>query len=125
MFNANVINNTISLIIISRKLSIYARWHILLSLHTAAFHFVAVAVVLLACARGRSSEGYAHHCRAAEAAAYGVVESVHVFGQETPAYGTQGFYFFGFVGHLLSLAERYGRAVLQSDLSVQPWGGTA
>lgn len=71
--------------------------HCPLLLHSSVFHFFSLRVILLALPRGRGGERDADHCRAVQAAADGVVERIHVAGQEALADGTEGFNLFFFI----------------------------
>ena len=84
-------------------------------LHPPVLHLLPFPIVLLALAGRRRGEGDAHHCRAVQAAAYGLVECVHVPGQEPLADEAEGPDFLSLVEDLLSAAEGHCRAVLKCE----------
>lgn len=86
--------------------------------HSAVFHFLSVAVILLALAGRRCRQCYPDHCRTVQATLYRSFECIHVSWKESPADGFQGFCFLRFIFHQPGPAECNGRTVLKGEAAV-------
>ena len=81
-------------------------------------HLLPILVILLPLPRRRPAQRHADHGGAAQAPANGVVESVHVLGQEALADKAERLDFLLIVRHQLRAPEGDGRAVLKGERAV-------